>query len=384
MRTNHILKIIPFTVAICLSACNGFLFDKDNTPEPVPLTQFTPEIKPHLAWSTKAGSGTDDEYLKFNPAIDGNNIFISSLKGRVTSINKMNGRVNWQTSTDVPVMTGPGVGDGIVVVGSRQGDVVALRQADGRLLWKNTVPGEILASPAVDHGTVVVKAIDGLVQAFSTPDGHKLWSFQQTEPNLILRGSSSPLISDRYTFIGFANGNLAKLTLNDGQLVWMQPVAQAEGAFAIQRMIDIDADPVIYDHNLYAATYQGKISSLEWTSGRPLWSHDLSSYTGMIADANSVYVSDAKSYVWAMDANSGLVNWRQTKLEARVVSGPAIMNDYVVVGDGQGYLHWMSRRDGHFVAREKVGSSVYAAPIVQNHVLYALTSSGYLFAYTLN
>ncbi len=112
----------------------------------------------------------------------------------------------------------------------------------------------------------------------------------------------------------------------------MQPVTFAEGAFAIQRMIDIDADPVIYDHSIMPRPTKVRSPQLEWTSGRALWTHDLSSYTGMTANASNVYVSDAKSYVWSFDANNGFVNWRQTKLDARIVSGPAIQNDYVVVG----------------------------------------------------
>ncbi len=103
----------------------------------------------------------------------------------------------------------------------------------------------------------------------------------------------------------------------------------------------------------------------------------------MIADENAVYVSDARSLVWSFGADSGFVNWRQLKLEARTVSGPASMGDYIVVGDGEGYLHWLSKRDGHFAARVKVGSPIYAAPVAENRVLYVLGNNGYLSAYML-
>jgi outer membrane protein assembly factor BamB len=270
-----------------------------------------------------------------------------------------------------------------VVVGSRKGDVIALNQANGRQLWRQTIPGEILANPAVSDDVVVIKAVDGYTRALAVNDGHELWAFQQVEPNLILRGASTPIIRDRALIIGFANGNLAKLNLRDGQMLWLQTIAVPEGAFAIQRMIDIDANPIIFDHHIYAATYQGKIASLDWTSGRVLWGHDISSYTGMIADSDAVYISDARSFVWSFGADNGLANWRQTKLEYRTVSGPAIMSDYVVVGDGQGYLHWLSKRDGHFAARVKIGSAIYAAPIAENNVLYVLSNNGNLSAYTL-
>lgn len=123
-------------------------------------------------------------------------------------------------------------------------------------------------------------------------------------------------------------------------------------------------------------------ASSEWTTGRILWTHDISSYTGMTADSQTIFVSDAKSNLWSFNRDNGIVNWRQNQLEARIITTPVTFEDYIVVGDGSGYLHWMSKRDGHFVAREFVGSPIYASPIVENNIIYALTSNGYLAAYT--
>lgn len=380
---NSIIKnSLLIGCSLLLSACSSF-FEKDNTPPPAPLAQFTPEANPKLLWATKTGVGTNSQYLKLNPAISDTAIFTSHIDGTVTAVNKVTGQIIWQVKTNIPITTGPGVGDNIVVVGSRSGDIVALSQANGKLAWKTTIADEILAQPTIASGMVIMKTIDGNVVALSTQDGKERWSYQQTEPSLILRGASTPAINNRNVLIGFANGNLAKLTLHDGRLVWLQTIAIPEGTFAIQRMIDIDANPVVFDQHVYAATYQGKIASLDWFTGRTLWSQDISSYTGMAANENSVYVSDAKSHVWAFSADSGLVNWRQTELQARQVSGPILMGNYVVVGDGEGYLHWLSNRDGHFVARLHIGSGIYAAPIVDHQILYAVTKDGYLAAYTL-
>lgn len=379
-------KIIKYsllaTCIVTLVGCSGF-FDKDNTPNPWPLTTYKPEINPVKIWSTRTGAGSGSEYLKMRPSLSGNAIYTAGNTGTVTAINKQNGRTLWSVNTKLPLSAGPGANNGIVVVGSSKGDVLALSQATGGQVWKTTVPGEILAQPAVAEGIVVIKSIDGHARGFSATNGQLLWDYQQTEPNLILHGSSAPLIEDNSVIAGFANGTLAKLNAKDGQLAWQQAIAIPEGAFSIQRMIDIDADPVLFQHDVYVATYQGKISSLDWNSGRVLWSHDISSYTGMVADASNVYISDAKSHVWSFGADGGFVNWRQNKLEARTVSGPAIMGNYVVVGDGQGYLHWLDKTDGHFAGRVSLGSGIYAAPIVENGVLYAQTTSGYLAAYSL-
>lgn len=369
--------------ALQLAAC-GTLFEKDNTPEPKALVQFNPEIKPHLLWSTRAGSGSGDEYLKSPPAITESAIYTASLNGTVTSVNRMNGNINWRTDTGFALTSGAGAGDGIVVVGSRQGDVVALQQSNGKQLWKIVVPGEINAAPAISNGLVIIKAVDGQIRALDANTGAKRWAYQQIEPNLILRAASTPRIADGHVFVGFANGNLSNFRLGEGQLIWSQTISYPEGAFAIQRMIDIDADPIIYGHRIYAATYQGKIAALNWGSGNIEWSHDISSYTGMTADANGVFISDAKSILWSFNPDSGAVNWRQTDLEWRNISGPALMGNYIIVGDGKGYIHWLNRHDGHFAARMSTSGAIYTAPIVRDGIAYVLTNNGNLSAYSLS
>jgi outer membrane protein assembly factor BamB len=380
---NRIIKsLLVLFFGLLLVACDG-LFDKDNTPEPTPLTNFKPLIKPRLAWSTRAGKGGSNEYLRLSPAISENAIYTASTNGVVTSINKTTGRTNWQINSGILVTTSPGVGDGLVVVGSRKGEIVALQQANGIVLWKTSIPCEILAQPALDHGLVIVKGIDGHVHALSFAHGHEKWSYQEVEPSLILRGASAPLIANRSVFVGFANGNLSKLSLTTGERLWTQPIAIAEGAFTIQRMIDIDADPVVYGEHIFAATYQGNIASLDWSTGRPLWSHKISSYTGMVAENSEIYITDAQGYVWAFDARSGQVLWQQKKLEARVLSAPAIIGSYVVVGDAEGYVHWLNKSDGSFAARTSVSGPVAGKPLTENNMTYILTNKGNLYAYRL-
>jgi outer membrane protein assembly factor BamB len=386
MRKNkfhHILKNTFVAASACtLTACSGF-FDKDNAPTPNPLVAFKATAYPMQVWKTSAGSGNGKEFLKLNPAMNDGAIFTASVNGTVTSIAKSNGATIWQASTGATLTTGPGVGNNIVVVGSRHGKVVALGERTGSTLWTANVKGELIANPAVKGGKVIIKAIDGTVTALSSKNGHKLWSFHQTEPNLVLRGSSTPLIKNNSVLVGFANGKLANSSLSSGSIRWIKQLATPQGAFAIQRMIDIDADPIIRGNRIYAATYQGKVAALDWQSGSRLWSHKLSSYTGMTADSRKLFISDANSYVWAFGAGSGHVNWRQTELKARNISGPASMGNYIVVGDAEGYLHWLDKSDGHFAAREYVGGGVLAKPLVDHGTLYALTTNGYVAAYKL-
>lgn len=382
--TKTFMKIFTVaTITASLCACSGF-FDKDNTPTPTPLTHFNAEAKPQMMWYTSVTPGVGNDYLKYLPVVTNEAVITVGRKGMVTASDKANGKTLWSTSINKPLTAGPAVSDGLVFIGTRDGKIIALNLKTGGLLWESPVASEVLAPPAAANGIVIVKTIDGQISALSTKDGHALWHFQQTEPALILRSGSTPQIYGNSTVIGFANGSLAKLTLHEGSLLWQQTIAAPQGSFAIQRMVDIDADPLIYKNQIYVATYQGRISVLDLSSGKELWTHDISSFTGLTADPGKVFVTDANSNLWAFEDGTGTVDWRQTQLTARNITAPAIMGNYVIVGDGEGYLHWVSKQDGHFVARTRVNhSGILAAPVVNNNVAYILTKDGHLAAYTL-
>lgn len=383
MQYNIIKKTAWLFLFFSLTACNGF-FEKDNLPSPKPLASFRPTAMPALLWSTGVGNGVrSNDYLKLGPSVDETAVYAAGTNGTVNAVNKRNGRIIWQTNVQFPITTSPGIGSGVVVVAGRKGEIAALNQATGKLCWRKTVIGEILAKPAVAHDIVVIKTTDGTLFGFSASTGAEIWLFQHQEPNLILRGSSNPVIYNDNVLAGFADGSLGKFNLQTGRLDWLETISVPEGAFAIQRMVDIDAEPIVYDHRIYAATYQGKIASLTWSSGHPIWFRTISSYTGMVADNDTVFISDAKSRVLAFNANSGSLIWEQDRLEARNVTAPAAMGPYIVLGDGYGYLHWINKCDGRLAARTNAGYAMNAAPVVDNNVLYVETNNGTLIAYKL-
>lgn len=387
MKKYMLSYLKTFTVVLLTAlacACTTF-FDKDNTPKPAKLVYFKPEAYPKMLWYTGINSGVRRDYIKLSLAIDGNNIYAVDKTGYVTANSVNYGRSLWGTATPIDATTGgPAAGDGIVVIASRKGKIIALRELDGKPLWSTEVSSEVLAAPAISNHVVLIKTIDGKLSAFSTSDGRLLWNYEQTEPSLILRAASAPQIRGNFAIIGYANGNLAKLTLREGSLLWLQTVALPEGSFAIQRMVDIDADPIIVNNRVYVATFQGKIAALDLATGKPIWSNAVSSYAGIAADDKYIFVSDANSQLWAFDAATGSIAWRQTQLEGRNITGPVVVGNQVMVADGKGYLHWMSKQDGHFVARAHVNRwGIISNPIVQNGIIYVTTKDGHLAAYTL-
>jgi outer membrane protein assembly factor BamB len=276
------------------------------------------------------------------------------------------------------------VGEGLVIVGTTHGEVVALDAGTGGERWRAPVSSEVIATPAVKNGTVVARSHDGRVYGFDAKDGARRWVFDRTVPLLSLRGNGAPVIVAGRVLLGYDNGKVDALRLADGNLAWEQTLANSEGRTELARMVDIDGELGVGDTELYAASYQGQVGALTLDAGRQVWSREYSAYGGVAYGTGQVFAADADGSVWALDSRSGASMWKQDALAHRWLSAPAVLGNYVVVGDLEGYVHFLKVDSGELAARTRVSRGpVMAAPLVVGDVVYVASAKGDLAAFRL-
>ncbi|MGD9108147.1 MAG: outer membrane protein assembly factor BamB [Gammaproteobacteria bacterium] len=375
------LIICLITVCFALSGCDTFT-TKDNTLPPAELTKITPKIKVAQLWSTNVGDGASKYYLRMAPTYANGLIYTASYSGRICAVNINTGNIVWQTNANARLTSGVSVNAGRLFAATEQGQVLAISLANGQRLWSTQVGSTILAAPKAYNGIVLAKSIDGSLTALSERNGRLIWRFRQTVPSLILHASSQPQFANGLVVAGFANGEVVAINSWSGRVAWLQRIAQPMGLTDIENMVDIDVNPVISQGLVYVATYQGYVAALDLKTGHVIWRHKISAYTGITSDYNNLYLTDAKSYVWAFSKDSGASLWRQTALQGRNLTGPAMLGRYLVIADGYGYLHWLSRNDGSIVARNGLrGMGVLTPPLVVGNTVVVYTQHGYLMAF---
>jgi outer membrane protein assembly factor BamB len=135
---------------------------------------------------------------------------------------------------------------------------------------------------------------------------------------------------------------------------------------------------------VYVAGYHGSAASIDLATGVVIWQQDLSSYAGLGADLNNVYVTNEFDAVIALEREAGTQVWRQELLRLRDVTAPTRYANTLVVGDYEGYVHWLSPDDGSFLARERgAGERISAAPLVVGQNVYVQGDDGTVAAFTL-
>jgi outer membrane protein assembly factor BamB len=360
-----------------LAGCSS----SDKVQPPAELTGFRSTADIQRSWSASLSGAKPRLRLGLGVAAAGDTVFAAGYDGEVMALNGADGRRLWRTDTKLRLSGGPGVGEGLVVVGANTGGIVALDAATGEEKWRTRINSEILSAPYVGKGVVLFRLVDGRLLALRATDGTELWSAEEDVPRLSLRGTSRPVISGEYAVAGFDNGRVLALNIADGNLVWESPVAPPTGRSELERLVDIDTALLADQGQIYVVTYQGKAAQLDQETGQPVWTRDLSSYSGLAIDEASVYVSTADGAVIRLNRRDGFENWRQEALTRRRLSPPAVLGDFVVVADFDGYVHFLDRATGQFASRvHPLDTRVTTPPVISGDNVVMMDAEGDIVA----
>jgi len=195
-----------------------------------------------------------------------------------------------------------------LLLGTSNAELIAISLADGALLWKTMLSSEILALPKASRNIAVVRTSDGRLAGLDLGSGAMKWSHERSIPPLSVRSLGSPTIHGDVVLDGFGGGKLIALGLTDGKPVWETTVAIPHGRSEVERLVELDADPLVKDDIVYITGFQGGITAVNLQDGDVQWRQNTAySSHGLAAGRRSLFVSDARSDVWQLDMASGRV-----------------------------------------------------------------------------
>ncbi|QIT55122.1 outer membrane protein assembly factor BamB [Aquisalimonas sp. 2447] len=372
------IAVLAFLLAGCGAA------PERQTPSDE-LRDETPEVVAEREWQRRASSGRETEGEALPPVLRDGTLYIADRRGRVSAYDAESGRLVWRFGTGEAISGGPGVDEDFVVVGSRKGRVRAFEAPDGETLWEARTSGEVLSVPAVGENYVIVRGNDGRVYGLDRDSGSRRWVHDVSVPSLSLRGNGDPLLANGQVMIGFENGRLQALGADDGDLRWEVTVSEPRGSADLDRVRDVDANPVLFGGALYVVGYRGNVMAVNPANGQVYWDRELSSHAGLAVDDERTYVTDDRGRIWALDRRTGAAIWRQNDTEGLQPTAPAVHGDRVVFGDDKGRLTVLSAQDGRMLARIRVrdDATISEAPVSDGNGVHVLTDDGYLMRYRL-
>lgn len=358
-------------LTLTLLACAS----QPNAPQAVGLEPDPALLGVHLAWSAQVAPVTSPLQL----AVSGHTLFIAHGDATVTARAADTGAVLWQASVGAPIVAGVGSDGKWVSVVTRHNELVTLE--NGRERWRVRVPAQVLTAPLVAGARVFVLAGDRSVSAFDAKTGLKLWSEQHPGDTLVLRQAGVLNAFNNTLLVGLA-GRLVGLDPINGQTRWSATIASPRGVNDVERLVDLIDGVGRRNALVCARAFQAAVGCVDAEQGLVRWRQTSVGAVGLHSDAEKLYGAEADGRVIAWKITDGQVAWSSDALRYHQLSAPLVLGRSVVVGDETGRLHFLSREDGSILKRlDTDGSAVATKPTLVGNTLVVMTRKGGVFGF---
>lgn len=390
LRKYFLTSAIVVSLASITTGCSLFGGEEDTIQ-----VSPSPEIKSAFPlkqiWSNSLSSDSKI-YSLLSPAVEGNVVYAAGRGGQIKAMDLLSGKVLWNidvsnsslfSSQSALLSGGVSVDDKYVYVGSERATVYALDKTNGTIVWHKDVKGEVIAKPISFEKNLIIHTTNGFLQGLDLATGNDKWEVSLNTASLSLRGESVPATAYGAIIVGDDVGHVNAFYAQNGQLIWQQRISQPSGSTEIAKLNDVDTTPIIEQNRVYAVGYNGNIAALDLSNGNIIWKKVLGSIHSFVINDNQILVVDQNDDVHALNKNGGSVLWKQSELLHRQLTDPVIYQNYLVVGDFEGYLYLIDITSGNIISKTNVSSSgLQSKPIVADNKLIVQAKNGNVYAFT--
>jgi len=379
-KQSYVRLVIIGMLAGLFTACSG---NKVNQP-----TELDPNFKDKVLverlWKRSIGDGDLALNLELSSFMFDGMIYSIDGLGYLTVLDPAQGKILWDKALEINVSGGLGGDAKHLYFSSFDGELIAIDRHTASEVWRAKLSSEAISEPVSNGNLVAVQTVDGKLFNFGANDGILRWRYDSIGPLLSLRGTPRPIMSQRYTLTSFANGEMLAFDNQSGEIYWKAILATPVGRTELERLVDPDGQAVIDGDTLYTIAYQGKLVSLDVSTGAEKWSKSYSSFNSLAFGFGNLYVTTSDGEVLAINPKSGTEIWRNEDFKFRRLSAPFVYQQTLAFADMDGYLHFLEISNGEQLARKLPDDDgVMGDFLTFEDQLLVTTRSGHIVAYKL-
>ena len=351
-----------------------------------------------ITFSKNTDQETSDEYFSLaNPVVDKKNIYLLSINGNVTSIDKRNFRINWIKQIFSNKIDFPNVGSIVVNLNGNDlylhngGNLIyALNKKNGEVIWKFKNEFPLRGNITIKNDYLFANDYNNNLLSFF--EKKLIWKKKLGQSDNVIFTNVRPIIYDNKIINPAFNGLFHILNINDGKLIFSDYLQPNRKRAKIFRNNDIIANPIISDNKMYIISHSGTLASYDLKKLKLLWSVQIGGGNTPIISGNSIFLIDNNNILYAINANNGKIKWmKQFDLNIQEgfyfkdikkinFTGPFLINNKLMLFSNNGYLNILDPLNGKLLESGDF-DLLGAEPIFVENKLIILTSDGDLKVY---
>lgn len=311
------------------------------------------------------------------PLVVGDKLFVGCDAGVFYAFEVPREKRLWKFETEGPVQSEAAYANNTVYFGDGKGIFYALDAENGEQKWTAILDTEVLAAPLILGSTIYIPTMSGRMYALDAATGAEFWHTppDEKEFGFSIRRSSSPTAGLGLIFQGTATGDVRALRQSDGTKVWETRLGSPQN-----RVYDVDSKPLLHEGQLFAASADGLLYSLNPSNGSVNWVSDAGGANDIVYKNGRIYSSGGPN-LYCIDPATGLVFWSQD-FEKPYMSSPAAGDGFIVIVSTIDKIYIVESATGDIAYERYVRKGSLGDPIVvDDRFVYVLSNSGRLFAF---
>ncbi len=272
------------------------------------------------------------------PRLDRGLLFIGDENGVMRAFQASDGRVVWSTQDKGAHQSQVIVYDKNIIYGTIEGRLYSRDRLSGKLKYEVALGAAVETSPIIQNGRMFIHTRNHQIFCLDAVSGKILWAYKRSVPYLTtLQGVSTPLVQANRVFVGFADGTLVALSLEEGVLVWESKVVNG------QKFIDADTGPTLFQGKLFIGSQANQLASVNPSTGilERRFPYTMTSKP-LIYQGNLVF-GTADGEVVSLDKEFQEV--KKIKITDYAISAITPWKNGLVVGGSGGQLFWLDLKN---------------------------------------
>lgn len=244
-----------------------------------------------------------------SPLIHEDILYAGSMSGAMSAFDLESGRLIWSENEEQPISSKASLFGEHIIYGTKLGRVFSRHYLTGKLNYSIDLGSSIESAPVIYAGRMFIHMRNHKIIALDAATGKILWGYQRSIPyTTTLQRVSQVLPYNNRVVVGFADGHVGAISIEEGVVVWEQKITNNF------KFIDVDVNPVLFNNRVVVCSANGDLTFLNPENGVVEKTLNVTlGHTPVILD-DTLYGGTTNGEIISVDMDGNLINSKKVAI----------------------------------------------------------------------
>lgn len=304
-------------------------------------------------------------------------VYMGSLDGVMTAYDVETGRVLWKSEEKTPLGGPVEFFKDHVAYGGLNGRLFVRHYLTGQLKYAIDLAAPIESAPVFHNDRLFIYLRGHQIVHLDAETGKVIWAYKRAVPvTTTLQRVTKPLIIGNKVIVGFADGFLGALSMDEGLLLWETKLVENS------KFVDVDLNPILAGGMIISGSPSGELKAINPESGAITRTFDVSVLAHPVLRGEQLILGTNDGEVVIMGLNGDIL--KRVKVSKQSVSAVSWWKEMLVVATFDGKIQAVDPLTMKVVDHFSLGydySAIFSDIVTTDNymVLYSSRNRLYLF-----